>query len=55
MRHLRVEAHEFVRVSETLLSPASLGAPLTKQERQIIQFYTGSLNDHCAGLDRKEC
>ena len=51
MTTFRQEVHEFVRASETLLSPASPGLPLTKQEREIVQFYASSLNEHCAGLN----
>ena len=40
MSPLRQEVHEFVRASETLLSPASIGDPLTKNERDIIRYYT---------------
>ncbi len=54
---LRPAVHEFVRASETILSPASIGEPLNKNEREIIRFYTGSLNNHCTALDldSKEC
>lgn len=55
MTTFRQEVHEFVRASETLLSPASPGLPLTKQEREIVQFYASSLNEHCAGLNAGEC
>jgi len=55
MAPFRKEVHEFIRASETLLSPASIGEPLTKQECEIVQFYASSLTDHCAGIDRGKC
>ncbi len=39
MPSLRQEVHEFVRATETLLSPASLDAPLWKEEIRIVEFY----------------
>ena len=44
---LRHEVHEFIRAAETLLSPASLGEPLSKQERDIIKFYAETLSQDC--------
>ena len=44
------EVHEFARAAETLLSPASLSRPLTKDECQIVKFYASSLTDYCNGL-----
>jgi len=44
---LRQEVHEFIRAAETLLSPASLGDPLSKQERDIIKFYAETLSQDC--------
>lgn len=54
MPSLRQEVHEFVRASETLLSPASLDAPLSKEELRIIEFYASSLTSFCAGLGEGE-
>lgn len=51
---LRQEVHEFVRAAETLLSPASLGEPLSKQERDIIKFYGEILSQHCIVLAGQE-
>ena len=48
MPSLRQEVHEFVRADETLLSPASIDAPLSKEEIKIVEFYASSLTDFCA-------
>ena len=50
MAPFRKEIQEFVRASETILSPGSLGKPLTLDEAQIIKFYVISLNKHCDGV-----
>ena len=50
MALFRQEVHEFFRASETILSPASLGEPLTLEEAQIVKYYVISLNKHCDGL-----
>ncbi len=46
----RKEVSDFIRLAETLLSPASLGEPLTKEECRIVDFYVSSLAGHCASL-----
>jgi len=43
MSAIRNEVHDFVRAAETLLSPASLNTPLTKDECKIVEFYAASL------------
>lgn len=53
MPSLRQEVHEFVRAAETLLSPASLDAPLSKEEIRIVEFYASSLTDFCAGFEQE--
>jgi hypothetical protein len=49
---MRKELREYIRATETLLSPASLGEPLTEEEWQIVEFYTASLSDQCSRLRR---
>lgn len=39
MQVLRSEIQAFIRASETLLSPASLGTPLTNEERELVAYY----------------
>ena len=56
MSAYRQEVREFVRASEALLSPISIGGELlTQQEREIIQFYATSLSDYCNGLGDGSC
>ncbi len=50
MAPFRKEIQEFIRASETILSPASLDEPLTLEEAQIVKYYVISLNKHCDGL-----
>jgi hypothetical protein len=50
MQNYRKEVQEFIRLSETLLSPASLRTPLTKEECQVVEFYVTSLAGHCSSL-----
>ncbi len=50
MPSLRQAVHEFVRAAETLLSPASLDAPLSKEEIRIVEFYASSLTVFYDGL-----
>ena len=45
MDFYRKEISDFIRLSETLLSPTFLGAPLTNEERQVIEFYVRALSD----------
>ncbi len=53
----RKEVSDFIRLAETLLSPASLGEPLTKDECHIVEFYLTALGGHCSGLGhgKQEC
>ncbi len=50
MNLYRKEVSDFIRLAETLLSPASLGEPLTKEECRVVDFYVTSLAGHCASL-----
>lgn len=50
MEIFRKEVAEYIRAAETLLSPASLGEPLTKDECHIVEFYSKSIADHCGSL-----
>ena len=47
---LRKQVAEYIRAAETILSPASLGEPLTKDECQIVEYYSKSIADHCDSL-----
>ena len=38
MNQYRKEVCDFIRLSETLLSPASLQTPLTEEECQVVDF-----------------
>jgi hypothetical protein len=51
MSAIRSEVHDFIRAAETLLSPASLDKPLTKDE-----FYVASPVEHYRTLagDRED-
>lgn len=40
----RREVQDFMRITETLLSPASLGDDLTPEECDIIAYYVMSLS-----------
>lgn len=57
MNIYRKEVSDFIRIAETLLSPASLGEPLTTEECQVIEFYLASLAGRCSGLGygHQEC
>lgn len=46
----RKEVSDFIRLVETLLSPASLGSPLTKEECRVVEFYVKQLSGHCSNL-----
>jgi hypothetical protein len=46
----RKEVKDFIRLVETLLSPASLGEPLTKEECHVVEFYVTALAGHCSSL-----
>ena len=46
----RKEVSDFIRLAETLLSPASLEIPLTKEECRVVEFYVKSLSGHCSSL-----
>ena len=54
MPSMRPEVHEFVRASETLLSPASMAPPLTKEECEVVEYYATTLTDHCQGMGYKD-
>jgi hypothetical protein len=43
MSQLRNEVVDLIRVSVTLLSPDSLGSPLTAEECSVVEFYAMSL------------
>ena len=43
MSQLRNEVVDLIRVSVALLSPDSLGTPLTAEERGAVEFYAMSL------------
>jgi hypothetical protein len=47
MNQLRKEVHEYIVASETLLSPVSIGAPLTGEELALVKYYAASLLEHC--------
>ena len=42
-QQLRNEVVDLIRVSVTLLSPDSLGSPLTAEECSVVEFYAMSL------------
>ena len=48
MTAYRKEIREFIRLAETLLSPVSLGQPLTQEECQIVEFCVGALAERYA-------
>jgi len=50
MQALRPEIQAFIRASETLLSPASLGTPLTNEERELIAYYAQTVAQEFASL-----
>ena len=50
MKVFRKQVAEFIRAAETILSPASLGEPLNKEECQAVEFYSKSIADHCGSL-----
>lgn len=50
MPGFRKEIKDFVRLAETLLSPASLDTPLTKEECHVVHFYVKALDSHCSSL-----
>jgi hypothetical protein len=52
MAFYRKEVSEFIRLAERLLSPISLGQPLTWEECQVVHFYVGSLTERYANLGR---
>lgn len=52
MSAYRKEVSEFIRLAETLLSPVSLGEPLTQEECQVVDFYVGTLAGRYASPGR---
>ncbi len=50
MKVFRKQVAEYIRAAETLLSPASLGEPLTKDECHVVELYSKSIADHCDSL-----
>ena len=44
---------DFIRASETILSPAILGESVTEEERKVIEFYVEALSQHCRSLESK--
>ena len=50
MEVFRKEVAAYISAAETILSPASLGEPLTKEECQAVEYYSKSIADHCGGL-----
>lgn len=48
----RKEMSEFIRLAETLLSPVSLGEPLTDEECKVVDFYVMALAGNCASQSR---
>jgi len=46
----RKEVSDFIRLAETLLSPASIGDPLTKEECRVVEYYVKQLSGHCSSL-----
>jgi hypothetical protein len=55
MNQYRKEVSDFIRLSETLLSPASLQTPLTEEECQVVDFYAKALAGHCQSLGHVPC
>ncbi len=52
MAFYRKEVSEFIRLAERLLSPISLGQPLTQEECQVVDFYVGALAERYANFGR---
>jgi hypothetical protein len=50
MTRFRKEVAEYIRAAETILSPASLGRPLTKDECHAVESYAKAIADHCGSL-----
>ncbi len=50
MQALRSEIQAFIRASETLLSPASLGTPLTNEERELVAYYAQTVAQEFASV-----
>ena len=50
MKVFRKQVAAYISAAETILSPASLGEPLTKEECQAVEFYSKSIADHCGSL-----
>jgi hypothetical protein len=46
----RKEIGEFIRIAETLLSPASLTLPLTKEECHVVDHYVKELSVRYSGV-----
>ncbi len=46
----RKEVSEFIRLAETLLSPVSLGQPLTQDECQVVNACVSALAGRYASL-----
>ncbi len=44
----RKEVSDFIRLAEALLSPVSLGEPLTEDECRVVDFYVSALAGNCA-------
>jgi hypothetical protein len=53
MKVFRKQVAEYIRAAETLLSPASLGEPLTKDECHVVELYSKSIADHCGSLGHR--
>lgn len=54
MAPYRKEVSDFIRLAETLLSPVSLGEPLTEEECKVVDFYVTALAGNCAGQRRSK-
>jgi hypothetical protein len=52
MNVFRKEVRDFIRLAETLLSPVSLGEPMTEEECQAVDFYASALAVTCAAQAR---
>ena len=50
MEVFRKQVADYIRAAETLLSPTSLGEPLTKEECHVVEYYSKSIADHCDSL-----
>jgi hypothetical protein len=48
----RKEVSDFIRLAETLLSPVSLGEPLTEEECRVVDFYVTARAGNCADRGR---